>query len=460
MSRPKILLLEDRLVDAQMVRKALLSAGFEYVDVTSNESEYIDALKQGGYNAIVSDNSIPGAAPDYALKLAHKYLPDVPVVCISGLVNEEDGALLYQQKAADYISKEQLWRLPYVLQRVTNWHLSFDTNDSLGDDCDKDSLLVLLKSLQTLCRAATPYEIMATVKATASRLVGADAATFSITGNELTYQFDEETFSQAELRILKVLADSATASMARVCLLRDLEIKLAESSQRLQSSNEELQAFTYSIAHDLKSPLHGVHTISQMMLGQENLESEECRTIFDAISSDALRMTEMITALLKLYTLSLSETRDVPFDMTQAANNIAASLTAQAPQRQVTIKVEPDMEAVGDPGLLTNLLENLIGNAWKYTFNVDETLIEVGHITDENSGQCTYFVRDNGVGFDMKYATKLFKPFQRLHSETAYQGTGIGLATVNRIVKRYNGQVWAESSKGEGSTFYFTLPHV
>jgi len=167
----------------------------------------------------------------------------------------------------------------------------------------------------------------------------------------------------------------------------------------------------------------------------------------------------MISALLKLYTLSLSDTKNVPFDLSEAARQVAANLTTQAPQRKITITVAPEMQALGDPSLLNNLLENLISNAWKYTFNVEDATIEVGQIIDENTGTPTYFVRDNGIGFDMKYATKLFKPFQRLHSETDYQGTGIGLATVNRIIKRYNGQVWAESTKGEGSTFYFTLPH-
>jgi len=456
MATAKILLLEDRLLDAQMVRKALIAAGFADIDISTNEADFVHALKAGGYSAIVSDNSIPGAAPDYALKLAKQYLPDVPVVCISGAVNEQDGAMVLEQNAADYISKEQLWRLPFVLRRITENEVASST----VADCDKDTLLVLLNCMQTLCRAATPYEIMAAVKSAASRLVGADAATFSITGNELTCQFDEETYSPAELRILKMLGESASACMSRVCLLRDLEIKLAESSQRLQASNEELQAFTYSIAHDLKSPLHGVHTISQMMLGQENLDADECRTIFDAISSDALRMTEMISALLKLYTLSLSDTKNVPFDLSEAARQVAANLTTQAPQRKIKITVAPEMQALGDPSLLNNLLENLISNAWKYTFNVEDATIEIGQIIDEHTGTPTYFVRDNGVGFDMKYATKLFKPFQRLHSETDYQGTGIGLATVNRIVKRYNGQVWAESTKGEGSTFYFTLPHA
>ena len=218
---------------------------------------------------------------------------------------------------------------------------------------------------------------------------------------------------------------------------------------------EALESFSYSVSHDLRSPLRSINGFSQLLLEEQNeCLNEEGREYLARIMAASRRMGHLIDDLLHLSRLSRHDMKIEEVDLSQLAMEVVESLKQQAPQRTVDVIVRPAMSVTGDPGLLRIMLENLLGNAWKYTSKRDDARIEFGRNVAD--GETAYYVSDNGIGFDMQYADKLFGAFQRLHGDE-FEGTGIGLVIVQRIVKRHGGSIRAEGSPGEGATFYFTL---
>jgi PAS domain S-box-containing protein len=242
---------------------------------------------------------------------------------------------------------------------------------------------------------------------------------------------------------------------AQIQTLNDV---LAERAQQLESANHELQAFSYSVSHDLRAPLRSIDGFSLALVEDyaDRLD-EAARDYLGRIRAAAQRMGELIDALLVLSRVTRAELRRAPLDLSSLAEAVAADLRQREPERPVEAQIAPGMRAEGDPSLVRNVLENLLGNAWKFTAGQAPARIEVGRL-DGASEALTFFVRDNGAGFDMAYADRLFGAFQRLHDQREFKGTGIGLATVQRIIIRHGGRVWAEGQPGAGATFYFTLP--
>ncbi|MGB8828459.1 MAG: PAS domain S-box protein [Dehalococcoidales bacterium] len=241
-----------------------------------------------------------------------------------------------------------------------------------------------------------------------------------------------------------------------ITLRKKFEDELKQRTVDLEASNKELEAFSYSVSHDLRAPLRSITGFSTILL--EDYQSEldkEGKTYLKKISDSGELMGQLMDDLLKLSRVTRSDLNIEKLDLSDMARNIVDELRNDDPKRKVKIVIAPNMTASGDRNLLGLVLQNLLGNAWKYSSKTAEPLIEMG--TLKHNGKRAYFVRDNGVGFDMTYADKLFKPFQRLHKATEFAGTGIGLATVQRIIRRHGGEVWAESKVGEGATFYFTL---
>ena len=235
----------------------------------------------------------------------------------------------------------------------------------------------------------------------------------------------------------------------------DLRLQAAQ----LASANQELEAFSYSVSHDLRAPLRAIDGFGRILLrdqgaqldakGQENLQR---------IRAATQRMGLLIDDLLRLSRTARAEFHLRPVDLAAIARSVAAELQATDPARQVTWRIASRLPAQGDAALLRAALENLLGNAWKFTGRRPEACITVDLVLRE--GEPVFFVRDNGAGFDMQYAAKLFGPFQRLHAQEEFPGTGIGLATVQRIVHRHGGRVWAEGAVDAGATVYFTLPDI
>jgi PAS domain S-box-containing protein len=232
--------------------------------------------------------------------------------------------------------------------------------------------------------------------------------------------------------------------------------KRAEAA--LEDANRELEAFSYSVSHDLRAPLRALDGFSLAVL-EDHGEAlpEDGRDYLVRIRAAAQRMGRLIDDLLALSRVSRSELRRSSVDLSKLAGEILAELRSQDPERVVDAEVAAGLVATADLGLSRALLENLLGNAWKYTSKRERARIEFGEEV-RGDGVRAYFVRDDGAGFDMTYAHKLFTAFQRLHAAEEFQGTGIGLATVNRIVRRHGGRVWAEGAVGRGATFHFTLP--
>ncbi len=235
------------------------------------------------------------------------------------------------------------------------------------------------------------------------------------------------------------------------------ELKVREA--QLQASNRELEAFSYSVAHDLRAPLRGMTGFAQLLLEDygEKLDAEGLDCLQE-IHHNARRMAALIDALLSLARVARSELRPERLDLSAVARGVVAHLGRDEPARAVEVVLAPHLPVDADPALAQTLVENLIGNAWKFTGKVATPRIELG-ATMTDADRHTFFVRDNGAGFDMTFAGKLFAPFQRLHTAGEFPGTGIGLATVQRIVHRHGGRVWAEGKVGAGATFFFTLPN-
>jgi light-regulated signal transduction histidine kinase (bacteriophytochrome) len=218
-----------------------------------------------------------------------------------------------------------------------------------------------------------------------------------------------------------------------------------------------LEAFSYSVSHDLRAPLRSVDGFSQALLEDYGeLLPPDGRNFLDRIRNSAQRMAQLIDDLLDLARVTRVLLKSMPVDLTKLAENVTAELQRTYPERNVKLKIAPNLKVRGDPQLLQVVLENFLSNAWKFTSKQEGAEIEFG--SKQEKDETIYFVRDNGAGFDMTYASKLFGAFQRLHAMTEFPGTGVGLATVQRIIHRHGGRVWAESAVGQGATFFFTLP--
>jgi light-regulated signal transduction histidine kinase (bacteriophytochrome) len=239
-------------------------------------------------------------------------------------------------------------------------------------------------------------------------------------------------------------------------LLSGLNESLQQAKAATEAANRELESFSYSVAHDLRAPLRSIDGFSQALLEDcaDRLD-DDARKHLRYVREAAQEMAALIDGLLSLSRVTRSELHRQTVNLTRLAAAALDQLRNAAPDRRVETVVAPALIAEGDPRLVRSLLDNLLGNAWKFTRKKTIGKIEVG--ATMRDGHQAFFVRDNGAGFDMAYAAKLFGAFQRLHAAHEFEGTGIGLATVQRIVNRHGGRVWADAEVGRGATFYFTL---
>ncbi len=264
--------------------------------------------------------------------------------------------------------------------------------------------------------------------------------------------------SQGNLRGFSKVIRDITARKETQEQIRQLNVELERRVRELATLNQELEAFSYSVSHDLRAPLRAIAGFSQALAEDYDATlDEQGKDYTRRINAATQRLTQLIDDLLMLSRVTRSEmNRETSVDLSALANSIASQLQSVQPERRVQFVVQPGLTTRGDAHLLHIALDNLIGNAWKFTSKTPEARIEFGSAGKEN-GKTVYFVRDNGAGFDMAFVGKLFGPFQRLHSGNEFPGTGIGLATVQRIVHRHGGRVWAEGEVGKGAVVYFTL---
>jgi light-regulated signal transduction histidine kinase (bacteriophytochrome) len=251
--------------------------------------------------------------------------------------------------------------------------------------------------------------------------------------------------------------------------------ELVKRSAELQSLNQELEAFSYSVSHDLRNPLHQISAFNEILLeSYENILDQKGKEIIKMIRHSCKQMNKIIADLLLLSKVKKHELIFDSVDLSAMVNEIIFNLQYIHSDRKIELIIQPEIIVKGDANLLRIALENLISNAWKYSSKTEKSCIEFGFISgdiDDNKTkfslpQCSlyndlknvYFIRDNGAGFDMEKADKLFTPFQRLHSDVDFEGTGIGLSIVQRIIQRHGGLIWCEAKPNQGATFYFTIP--
>jgi signal transduction histidine kinase len=240
----------------------------------------------------------------------------------------------------------------------------------------------------------------------------------------------------------------------------ELEEKVLQRTRLLEAANRELEAFSYSVSHDLRAPLRAIQGFSKILL-EEYLDKPldgDGKSLLERVSRAAGQMGLLIDDLLKLSRVTRADFHHETFELSQLAQCLVKEMRESHPDQAVDVSIEGGVMVQGDRNLMKIAMMNLLNNAWKFSAKAQKPRIEFGRAVIGGKGETAYFVRDNGVGFDMAYADKLFNAFQRLHSSFEFPGTGIGLATAKRIISRHGGHIWAEGEVGKGATVYFTLP--
>jgi light-regulated signal transduction histidine kinase (bacteriophytochrome) len=279
------------------------------------------------------------------------------------------------------------------------------------------------------------------------------------------YSSKARAFKQHDLHFLRAVANNLAAANERheaeqriFDLNAELEERVTQRTAQLELANSELEAFSYSVSHDLRAPLRHVDGFLEIL--RANLPeqmNEQAEMAFRCISDAAKKMSGLIEDLLAFSKMSRTEMHFVPLQMEKMLDKVRQELRMDIEPRNIQWQIHPLPELNGDPQMMHLVITNLVSNALKYTRPREEARIEIGSLPGEN--ETVIFVRDNGVGFDSHYTHKLFGVFQRLHSTKEFDGTGIGLAIVRRIIARHSGRTWAEGKLDEGATFYFALPH-
>lgn len=277
------------------------------------------------------------------------------------------------------------------------------------------------------------------------------------------HSLHRRAFSEDDIDYLETASSLLGAAIERMHVQEELrrhrsqlEVEVAERTRQLAASNKELEAFSYSVSHDLRAPLRTITGYSTLLSSKHATQlGPESLRLLDAIHKNAERLGGLIDDLLDLSRVQQVDLVRERVDLSATCTRTLAALAAEDPGRAVTTSVQQGLVVEGDPRLLGMLMDNLLGNAWKFTRNVPAASIRVAR--QGTGSNAVFSVKDNGAGFDMAFANRLFQPFQRLHCASEFEGTGIGLATVKRIVDRHDGRIWAEGRPGEGATFYFTL---
>jgi two-component system sensor histidine kinase/response regulator len=257
-------------------------------------------------------------------------------------------------------------------------------------------------------------------------------------------------------RKTRLIEEQAAELLGREQEARRLLDELAQRNRDLEASNRELESFSHTVSHDLRAPLRGLDGFSRALLEDHASALQgEGQVYVTRIRDSALHMAQLVEGLVVLSTLTRHELIMQDVDLSEVAQLIMRNLHASAPERAAEVRIAPRLQARGDPRLLRIVLENLLGNAWKFTSKREVARVELG--VGAHEGHEAFFIRDNGAGFDMTHAHRLYTAFQRLHSAREFEGTGIGLASVHRILRRHGGRIWSDSRPGEGTTFHFVI---
>ncbi|HEY1490966.1 MAG TPA: ATP-binding protein, partial [Verrucomicrobiae bacterium] len=466
------------------------------------EDGFIREIEEFRPNVILSDHGLPAFDGFSALTLAQQKCPDVPFIFVTGSLGEEMAIKALKSGATDFVLKHHLTTLPPALHRALN-QAEFQVQRKRAEE----ALLVSeerYRSLVELSPDALFVQVedkIVFINTTGVRLLGAQKAREIIgrAGINFVYPDDRKKIQQRvrkmleehkplhfiEHRIVKLGGDVIHVEMAAAPLTfegrpaaqvilhdvtdrkraeeeirrlnAELEQRVVERTAELESANKELEAFSYSVSHDLRAPLRHIEGFVEILRGTKAdcLDEEGIRHL-QTISDSAQQMGKLIDDLLSFSRTTRVELRKVKVSLDDLVQGVTREMKPDFEKREVEWKIGKLPQVEGDPALLHQVFYNLISNALKYTRTRRLTKIEIGSTQTEN--EYVIYIKDNGVGFDPRYAQKLFGVFQRLHRASEFEGTGIGLANVRRIITRHGGRAWAESELDQGATFFFSLP--
>jgi PAS domain S-box-containing protein len=501
-----LLIVDDSKGDAGLLLEALRTGGYEpEYELVDNEPAMRAALENQDWDLITSDHSMPAFSAPAALAVTLELRPDLPLIIVSGEIDLNLAVSLIKAGAQDYVQKGELVRLVPAIDRVlreANLHKGqLRTTRALYKsesryrrlfETAQDGILILdaetaeihdvnpfLTNLLGYSREQFlgkklwelgPFKDSGASKSGFSELKDtgyiryenlpletSDGRAINVEFVSNVYLVDDQKVIQCNVRDI---SDRVVAEKKILALNAELERRVQERTTQLNALNQELDTFNYSVSHDLGAPLRRIQGFAGILLeSYAGKVDAKCLDLFQSIAASATQMKILIDALFRLARLSRDQLRPQPTNLSELVHSILAQLQQSDSNRKVEFVVAEHIMADGDPALLCVLLENLLNNAWKFTSKRPITRIEFGSMRQAD-GTVANFVRDNGAGFNMKYADKLFGPFQRFHKPEDFPGTGIGLASVQRIVQRHRGQIWAQSTVGEGSTFYFSLDGV
>jgi PAS domain S-box-containing protein len=497
-----VLHLEDSADDARLVRNLLASSWPELTTtVVTRRDEFVAEIRRGGYDVILADYTLPAFSGLEALQLAQELAPSTPFVFLTGTLEEKEAIKAVEHGATDYVFKEHIQRLAIVIRRAVRegrerqksaealerlrqseerYRKIFDFNP-LPMWIVESATLAFLDVNEAAVRhygfsheefaGLTLMAITADASAGVATAVCQSAldsmplvrvsrhrtkAGALITVEVYTHEIDFEGRS-ARLMLINDVTEIREAAEKNRRLNAELEQRVSERTARLEEAMKELEAFSYSVSHDLRSPLRGIDGFARaLMEDYAGSIDQEGQRLIATIRGETRRMGQLIDDLLAFSRAGRQPLSTAPVDMTELARSAFEALQERSPRPNVVLDLQPLPEATADRALMRQVFSNLLDNALKFTAREAAPRIEV---TGFNScGENIYCIKDNGVGFDPRYAHKLFGVFQRLHRQDEFEGTGVGLALVQRIIERHSGKTWAESKPTTGTRFYFSLP--
>lgn len=495
--RIQILLVEDSKDDAILVKQILQREGLDVrIERVASAAEMQAALKRQTWDAVISDFSMPGFSGLCALGLVRASGSEVPFILISGTTGEEIAVEAMKAGANDFIVKNNLSRLASVLERelkeakiraehrqagyeLERYRMAMNMSTESIDLIDPASMRFVYLNNAACQRLGYSREQLLQMGPQNALAVGHEKMRREfdevIEAGDLGTSYEERcvrddqsvTWTEIRRRALHTVEGMLIVTIARDVSARkeaeqqlrrlnaDLEGRVAERTAQLESANQDLEAFSYSVSHDLNTPLRAVNGFARLLEARlGSLLDDEGRRLLERIKSGGRRMEILIDSLLKFARSTRVDLKFAAVDLHELSGSVVAEAHPAYANAEVSIGELPDVW--GDRILLREVVVNLVDNALKYSSKTARPRVEIGHL--QNDRGSVFFVCDNGVGFDPKYAEILFVPFKRLHNESEYPGTGIGLALCKRIIERQNGRIWAESTLGKGASFFFTLP--
>lgn len=514
-----ILILEDNEVDADLEASILREAGYACCcERVQTREEFVSRISSIEYHLILADFSLPAFDGLSALQVVRSRGIDTPFILVSGTVGEETAIESLKAGATDYVLKSRISRLVPVIDRALQEREEHRQRQQAEKALRASEAKLRLATTQmpaalwttdtelrltSWVGAATPGteedlmrwtdRIPAEFPESAAADIGALAAhRQAMQGQSTSYEqrIDQRVFEvrveplrDADDRIIGCLALAVDISERKRAedeihrLNAQLEQRVDERTAQLEASNRELEAFSYSVSHDLRAPLRVIESFTKAILEEyASVLEPQALHYLDRVCAATDRTKQLVGDLLQLSRVNRGDMQIQSVDFSKLAHAVAADLQQAEPARSATFVIAEEVVANGDARLLRDLLDNLFANAWKFTSKHPMARIEFGVIQGAGAGgqgpgeaatsphppalnpdELVYFVRDDGAGFDPRFKDQLFHPFKRLHGSGEFPGTGIGLATVQRIVHRHGGRIWAEGAIEAGATFYFTL---